>query len=58
MKTTFLSGIALAIGLMLLVAGIYYRRKEKDRESQKIYTIASAIGTLIAIAAAVVWIMA
>lgn len=44
--------IGLIIGLMILGAGLYYWSKEKDnRESRKIYGIASLIGAVIAAAA-------
>ncbi len=40
--------IGLAIGIMILGAGIYYLVKEKnDQESRKIYSITSAVGAII-----------
>ncbi len=43
-----LSIIGIIIGVMVLAAGIYYLKKEKeDRESKKIYTIAAAAGAVI-----------
>ena len=46
--------IALIIGVLVLGAGLYYLSKEKhDPESRKIYGIVSAVGAVIAIAAAV-----
>ncbi len=43
--------IGLAIGLAILIAGIFYLIKEKsDNESVKIYTIISIIGGVIFIA--------
>lgn len=50
--------IGLLIGLLVLGAGIYYLVKEKeDQESQKIYTVVTVIGLVIAVAAAVRLIM-
>ena len=49
--------LGIVIGLLILVAGLYYLAKEKDNaESRKIYGIASAIGAVIT-AACVVWWM-
>ena len=46
--------IALIIGVLVLGAGLYYLSKEKhDPESRKIYGIVSAVGAVIAIAAAI-----
>ena len=46
--------IGLIIGILVLIAGIYYLTKEKhDPESRKIYTIISAIGGVITAACAV-----
>ena len=46
--------IGLIIGILVLVAGIYYLAKEKnDPESKKIYTIVSVLGGLVAAACAV-----
>ncbi len=40
--------ITLLIGLMLLIAGIYYVTKEKDdAESRKIYLIVTVIGVIL-----------
>jgi len=40
--------IGLAIGIMILGAGIYYLVKEKDdKESRKIYSITSVVGAVI-----------
>ena len=42
--------VGLAIGLMILGAGIYYLVKEKeDRESRKIYSITTVVGAVITI---------
>ncbi len=42
------NGIALAVGALILVVGLYYLIKEKkDRESRKIYGIVSGAGALI-----------
>lgn len=44
------NGIALAIGLLILGAGLYYFFREKaDRESRKIYGIISGIGGVMAL---------
>lgn len=41
--------LLLLFGLVILGAGIYYRRKEQgDSESEKIYSIVSVIGAVIA----------
>lgn len=49
--------IGLIIGILVLVAGIYYLAKEKnDPESKKIYTIVSLIGGVIAVACALLLI--
>ena len=46
--------IALIIGVLHLGAGLYYLSKEKhDPESRKIYGIVSAVGAVIAVAAAI-----
>ncbi len=46
--------IALIIGVLVLGAGLYYLSKEKhDPESRKIYGIVSAVGAVIAVAAAI-----
>lgn len=38
----------LIIGIMILIAGIYYLLKEKnDKESRKIYGIVTAVGFII-----------
>lgn len=43
-----LSIIGIIIGVMVLAAGIYYLKKEKeDKESKKIYTIAAVAGAVI-----------
>lgn len=50
--------IGLLIGLLVLGAGIYYLVKEKeDPESQKIYTVVTGIGLVIAVIAAIRLIM-
>ena len=42
--------IAAIIGALILGAGLFYLKKEKDdKESRKIYTITSAIGGVILI---------
>ena len=41
----------LVIGLLLLVAGVYYlRQNREDAESRKIYGIAALIGGVLAVA--------
>ncbi len=42
--------IGLIIGLLVLIAGIYYLVKEKnDPESKKIYSIFSLVGALVSV---------
>ncbi len=42
--------IGLIIGLLVLIAGIYYLIKEKnDPESKKIYSIISTLGALVSV---------
>ncbi len=42
--------IGLIIGILVLIAGIYYLVKEKDDpESKKIYSIISVIGALVSV---------
>lgn len=42
--------IGLIIGLLVLIAGIYYLVKEKDdRESKKIYSVISLVGALVSV---------
>ena len=49
--------IGLIIGILVLIAGIYYLVKEKDdRESKKIYSIVSAIGGIVAVVCALLLI--
>ena len=46
--------IGLIIGILVLGAGVYYLAKEKhDPESKKIYGVISAVGAVIAVAAAI-----
>lgn len=50
--------IGLIIGILVLVAGIYYLVKEKhDQESKKIYTVVSVIGAVIAVVCAIMLII-
>jgi len=43
----------LVIGILVLIAGLYYLAKEKkDPESRKIYSILSAAGAIIAVVCA------
>lgn len=54
MKDIVIAVIALIIGVIVLCAGIYYLRKEKDdRESKKIYSVTAGIGALVTAAAVV-----
>lgn len=47
--------IGMIIGILVLVAGIYYMVKEKeDPESKKIYLIVSLIGAVIVVVAAII----
>lgn len=46
--------IAIVIGVLILSAGLYYLSKEKHGpESRKIYGVISAVGAVIALAAAI-----
>ena len=46
--------IELIIGVLVLIAGIYYHAKEKhDPDSRKIYTIFSVVGGAVAVICAV-----
>ena len=46
--------IGLIIGILILIAGIYYLVEEKhDPESKKIYGIISAVGGIVAAVSAV-----
>lgn len=50
--------IGLVIGILVLIAGIFYLVKEKnDPESKKIYTIISIIGAIVAIICGVLLII-
>lgn len=49
--------IGIIIGLVVLGTGIYYLVKEKhDPESEKIYTVVSAVGGIIALVCALLLI--
>lgn len=49
--------IGLIIGILVLIAGIYYLAKEKhDPESKKIYSIVSVIGGIVAVVCALLLI--
>lgn len=51
--------IGLIIGILVIIAGVYYLAKEKnDPESKKIYTVVSAIGGVITIVCALMLIFA
>lgn len=42
--------LGILIGISVIIGGIYYLVKEKgDKESRKIYSVVTAIGTLILI---------
>ena len=50
--------IGFIIGVLVLGAGLYYLTQEKDdRESRKIYTIASIAGGVIAVLCALLLIL-
>lgn len=50
--------IGMVIGVMLLVAGLYYLSKEKDDpESRKIYMIVSIVGLVVFAVALVMMIL-
>lgn len=50
--------IGLAIGLLVMIAGIYYPKKEKnDADSKKIYTVTTIVGVIIVIAFVIRWIV-
>ena len=50
--------VGLIIGVLVLIAGIYYHTKEKhDPESRKIYTIFSVVGAVIAAICAVLMLI-
>ena len=50
--------VGIVIGLMVLIAGIYYLVKEKnDAESKKIYGIVTAVGSVVVIVSTVILIM-
>ena len=44
--------IGLIIGALVLGAGVYYRAKEKDPESRKIYTAVTAAGAVLTLGCA------
>lgn len=49
-----ISIVGIIIGLMILGAGLYYLKKEKnDKESRKIYGITSGAGCIIVLVAAI-----
>ncbi|MCD8004343.1 MAG: hypothetical protein LUD69_07575 [Oscillospiraceae bacterium] len=46
-----------AAGLLVLCAGLYYRRKEKDdAQSRKIYSGIAIAGAILALIGAAVWL--
>ena len=50
--------IGLVIGILVLAAGVYYLRKEKnDPESRKIYGVISAVGGVAAVVCALLIIL-
>lgn len=49
--------IGAIIGVLVLVAGLYYLKKERgDPESKKIYSIISVVGAIISIVSVVILI--
>lgn len=47
--------VGIVIGLLVMGAGIYYLVKEKnDAESKKIYGIASCVGAVVTVIAAII----
>ena len=56
-KEMIIKILGAVIGLLVLVAGIYYLVKEKnDKDSKKIYSIISIIGTVMLIISTVLLI--
>ena len=54
-KNMVIGIIGTIIGLLILGAGLYYLKKEKnDPESKKIYGITSAIGAAVTVACAII----
>ena len=50
--------IGIIIGVLVLIAGLYYLVKEKaDGESRRIYTVVSIVGAVIAAVCAVLLIV-
>ncbi len=55
MNGWILFGLFFLVGICMLVAGLYYLRKERgDKDSVKIYGIISIIGAVLVISSAVV----
>ena len=53
MTLNFLAITLAIIGILVLAAGLYYLKAEKnDPESKKIYTVVSAVGAVIAVVCA------
>ncbi len=48
--------IGIIIGLMVVIAGIYYLKNDKEENSKKIYGTISAIGAVVTIVSAVILI--
>lgn len=53
------NSIGVIIGIMILVAGIYYMVKEKDdKEARKMYSVVAVIGGVIVAVMLIKWIIA
>ena len=53
-----ISIIGTIIGVLILVAGVYYLTKEKeDADSRQIYTVISVIGAIVTVIGVVTWIL-
>lgn len=50
----FITIALLVVGLLILCGGLYYLAREKqDAEARKIYSVASSVGALLAVAVVV-----
>ena len=50
--------IGLAIGLLVMIAGIYYLKKEKnDADSRKIYMVTTVVGIIVVAVFVIRWIV-
>lgn len=53
-----LNVIGLIIGVLIMVAGIYYLAKEKnDADSRKIYTVTTIVGIIVVAVFVIRWIV-